>query len=533
MNKSLVLLKTLLLSTSQWNIYKNCKDKKKRGRVVGNAIGMGVLYLMLMGYSIAQCVGYGMMGLESSIPVMCALVISALAFFLTFFKTNGYLFNFKEYDMLMSLPYQPKDIAACKFLYMYINSLPWYLSVSLAMMIGYGIYASASVGVYPIWIILTLFLPIIPMLGASFLGFLIAKLGSGFKNKTLIQTVLTFLFIMLCFASRFFLEDMFRNNKTKEVLTSVSDATDSVAKVYLPVGWFSGAVTHFGISDMMLLVGISILLFEIVFFLVGRSYRKINSAMKSHSASGSFVMEEQKQKSLLNTLAFKEFKRMTGSTVYMTNALIGELMCLFAGIAILFVNVDKVLNSMMKGAPVTKEMLMPAIPFIIYFFIGMVATTAFTPSLEGKNYWIVQSLPISRKTLYQGKMLFNMYLTVPFTLFATITFSISFKVPFISTVLFMLLGVVLCGFSTAWGCLCGVKHMRLDWENEVEVIKQGAAVAIYLFPNMLVTMGLVVLVIYLGTFISLNLIILAMILIVSVLALISYMKVISLSKKKD
>ena len=163
----------------------------------------------------------------------------------------------------------------------------------------------------------------------------------------------------------------------------------------------------------------------------------------------------------------------------------------------------------------------------------MVATTAFTPSLEGKNYWIVQSLPISKKTLYQGKMLFNMYLTVPFTLFATITFSISFKVPFISTVLFMLLGLALCGFSTAWGCLCGVKHMRLDWENEVEVIKQGSAVAIYLFPNMFVTMGLVVLVIYLGTFISLNLIILAMILIVSVLALISYMKVISFSEKKD
>ena len=75
MNKSLVLLKTLLLSTSQWNIYKNCKDKKKRGRVVGNAIGMGVLYLMLMGYSIAQCVGYGMMGLESSIPVIEAFRI--------------------------------------------------------------------------------------------------------------------------------------------------------------------------------------------------------------------------------------------------------------------------------------------------------------------------------------------------------------------------------------------------------------------------------------------------------------------------
>ena len=71
--------------------------------------------------------------------------------------------------------------------------------------------------------------------------------------------------------------------------------------------------------------------------------------------------------------------------------------------------------------------------------------------------------------------------------------------------------------------------MRLDWENEVEVIKQGSAVAIYLFPNMLVTMGLVVLVVYLGTFISLNLITIFMILITAVLAGICYFRVIKIS----
>ena len=71
--------------------------------------------------------------------------------------------------------------------------------------------------------------------------------------------------------------------------------------------------------------------------------------------------------------------------------------------------------------------------------------------------------------------------------------------------------------------------MRLDWENEVEVSKQGSAVAIYLFPNMLVTMGLVVLVVYLGTFISLNLITIFMILITAVLAGICYFRVIKIS----
>ena len=143
-------------------------------------------------------------------------------------------------------------------------------------------------------------------------------------------------------------------------------------------------------------------------------------------------------------------------------------------------------------------MLQPAIPFIVYFFIGMVATTSFTPSLEGKNYWILQSLPIDKKTIAKGKMLFNMYLTVPFMTFGILCFCISAKVTIINTILYIILGVSLCAFSTAWGCVCGIRHMRLDWENEIEVIKQGAAVAIYMFPNMFVVMGLIVLVVILG-----------------------------------
>ena len=43
-------------------------------------------------------------------------------------------------------------------------------------------------------------------------------------------------------------------------------------------------------------------------------------------------------------------------------------------------------------------------------------------------------------------------------------------------------------FSTAFGMLVGVKNMQLDWENEIQVIKQGRAVASYLLPNMFGTM---------------------------------------------
>ncbi len=72
--------------------------------------------------------------------------------------------------------------------------------------------------------------------------------------------------------------------------------------------------------------------------------------------------------------------------------------------------------------------------------------------------------------------------------------------------------------------------MRLDWENEIEVIKQGAAVSIYLLPNMFVTMGLVVLVVVLGMKMDGNLVTIILTLIVAGLACLSYRKVMKLAK---
>ncbi len=530
-DKGSLLLKTLLLSTSQLNIYKYSTDKKKKKRIVGNIIGVLILYVCIMAYCIMTCIGYGQIGIIDSAPVMCAIVIATIAFVFTLFKTNGYLFNFKEYDMLMSLPFEARTVAACKFLYMYVNSLPWYMSIAVAMAIGYGIYAKPAFYVYLIWIVLSLILPIIPMLLASFIGFLIARVSSGFRKTNIVQTVLIMIFVLLMFASRFFIEDMFRNDKVEETLSSLSEATEGAARIFLPAGWFSRAIVSTSIVDILLLIGVSILLFAVVFIIVGNSYRSINSALKSHAAAKKFKMSAQKKRSAAAAVAFKEWKRMTGSTNYMANAGIGMILSVIVGLLTLIIGFDKIVALVTQNAPFDSSILQPAIPFLIYFFTGMMATTACSPSLEGKNYWIVQSLPIEKTVLYRGKMLFNILLSVPPTVFAILCMCISAKVPLPDTLLYLILGIVLCAFSTAWGCVCGIKHIRLDWENEIEVIKQGAAVTIYLLPNMFVVMGLVVLVVFLGMQMDHKLLALIFILIVSALALLSYLRAMALAKK--
>ncbi|MBP3824361.1 MAG: hypothetical protein ILA11_01320 [Butyrivibrio sp.] len=530
--KNLILLKTLLLSTSRVNVLKHSKDKKKKRKIVAAYVGLFFLYAMIMAYSILMCVGYGMMGIIDSVPAMCALVISSLGFVFTVFKTNGYLFNFKEYDMLMSLPFESSTIAGCKFLYMYIKTLPWYMSVSVAMLIGYAIFAGAGPVIWLYWILLSLFIPLIPMLAASFVGFIIAKISSGFKKTNLIQTILAFVFIIFSFSLRYIIETFFENGRAGQTLENMSQATEKASGIYLPMGWFSDAVTKGSLLSGLLLIVVSSALFLILFRIVGRSYRNINSALKTHAAGGKFKMTTQKKRSLVTTIAYKEFRRMMGSTTYITNAAVGEVLAVILGVATLIFGFDVIVSKVTSGAPFDSMILQPAIPFIAYFLVGMMSTTSCSPSLEGKNYWIVQSMPIEKKTLYQGKMLFNMCLTVPFMAFTVLCFCISARVPVINALLYIVLGIALCAFSTAWGCVCGIKHMKLDWENEVEVIKQGPGVAWYMLPNMFVVMILVVLIVFLGMRIDHKILALLFTAIAGVLALISYKRALALAERK-
>ena len=64
------------------------------------------------------------------------------------------------------------------------------------------------------------------------------------------------------------------------------------------------------------------------------------------------------------------------------------------------------------------------------------------------------------------------------------------------------------------------------------VVKQGAAVALYMLPNMFAVMGLMVLAVFLGTKMDPRLSAVGMILIASVLALLCYRRVMILARKQ-
>ena len=80
--------------------------------------------------------------------------------------------------------------------------------------------------------------------------------------------------------------------------------------------------------------------------------------------------------------------------------------------------------------------------------------------------------------------------------------------------------------------MCGVRFRRLDWVNEIEVIKQGTAVAVYLLPNMFAVMGLTVLSVVLGRRMDHALLALLFTAVAAALALLSYLRVMKLAEKE-
>ena len=487
MNKLAILLKYELKAHSTFNALKHTSGKGKGG-LVGILIGKSILYILLAGIIFAISMFISWIDKDAvAVPIMTTVAISALSLVFTLLKTNGYMFAFKEYDMLMALPFSVKTIASAKFLYMYIFNLGTTFVVMIPAIVACFIFSNLTVLGAIIWLVLSLFVPMIPMVVATAIGSLITGAGGKFKYKRVVQIVLTILFIMLCFFSRFFFEWLFKTVGVDAIGMNISSFMLETANYYLPAYWMQQAIAgHY--LYILLFLAVSVGLFELFFIIISRFYRQINTRLKVKAFHKEFTMSKQKTRSVVGAIVNNEFLRFKGSNNYLINTGIGIIFIVVLTIASLFFDMDTVVHLVAPGAPADKTTVLAAVPFLVYFFIGMAPTTPISYSLEGKNIWIARSLPIRAWDFIKGKMIFNYILYTPIGVLATLILGFKFGGNVTNVLLFLVLILVLCGFSTVYGELLGIRFARFDWDNEIEIIKRGAANGIYIISNIFISL---------------------------------------------
>jgi len=442
------------------------KDKKKRSRLLTVAVAYVILGAMLVFYVGILTYGFIMLGFEQMIPLYLCVIISLMTFMFTVFRAGSDLFSPKRYEMLAALPVPPSAIVISRFLTVYLTDLMVSLASTFTVMIVCAFTLKLSPLFYVLMFLGAWILPLLPMTLSMLVGTGIYAITSRMKRKNIMQILFSLTFF---FAYFYFIQSL--DGETEEIVGNLAGAVESLKRFYPPAAWFSEGV--FGNLLMYLLfVGVSFVLFAAFAFTVGKFYKAICMGLTASGRKRNYVMREQKTVSAFKACFFRERKRYFASSLYVMNTAIGYILGIFF-VAMISFGEAKILFEQIPSSLTAK-----IAPFILVFMCNMSPTTTSAFSMEGKHFWLTQTLPIRMKDLIHAKLAVNLMLAVPSMLISSAILTFTIRPTGLDILWLFLIPLVYAVFGSVFGLFANMKMPMLHWDHESQPIKQGKAVLV-------------------------------------------------------
>lgn len=406
-----------------------------------------------------------------------------LTFLVVFLRSNGYLFYYRDFDILGSLPLSPRTLFTAKLsllmVFVYLSAFILTLPIAFA----YFHHVQFSLLGLLIYLASFLFLPLVPLILVTLVSLLIARVTSGFKRSKLINTVLLFLIFFGVAALSMSLSSVEGDNPLLAQQAFISN----LERFYPPMLWFREAIHDSAVLPLIYLVGFNAFPFVAFIYLMPPFVHRLNQrGLKSRvQKSGKPVVS--KSRPVIKTLISKEFRKLADVPMYALNAALGPVVLLLVPFAALFFR-DTLQETLLSMNDMNLQIDMILGAFIA-FSIVMSYSPAISLSLEGKKFWILRSLPLKAETILLSKVLFNMLLTVPLGILGLLILGMLFDATMIQMVLIMLFIV---SFSASTSLLFSVLNLlmpKFDFSNEIEVIKQSASAFIAIFAGFTLIVG--------------------------------------------
>ena len=157
MSKCWLLLKVQLLGLFNINRTFHTNNKKEKRQLISMGALMLFVVVIMVGYSAGMAVACAYFGRADALPPLILLVCAACTLIITFLKSNGVLFGFRDYDMVMSLPVKSWEVIISRLLSVYAMNLLISGVIMLPAIIVYGVTYSVSLSVWCM-LVLSLFL---------------------------------------------------------------------------------------------------------------------------------------------------------------------------------------------------------------------------------------------------------------------------------------------------------------------------------------------------------------------------------------
>ena len=460
-------------------------DPKKQ---LGKTILIGLLILYAVG-AILFTFGYmffdlgdvlNQLGSINILLIYAFMYGTALTMMFVIFRANGYLFNYKDYEILEPLPIKTKTVILAKLTVMltfiYLSTMIFLAPI----MFSYFYHGGFNVLSFIMFLFAFITIPLIPTIVFSFISLVIAQISSRFRRNNLINIILLF----IAFLGIMYLSFSFNTIGDANPLLNQQAFMDNLSSYYPPILWFVEAVSNKSFLHLMLLLSVNgILTFGFV-LLIQNLVKSTNQrgmtklTRKNHKAAVS------KQRPIIYSIVAKEAKIMINTPIYALNVGFGVVILFILGIGSLFFS-DSIFEylNLFGQMGIDFELI---VLILIGFCLSMTYSTAISLSLEGKHFWILKSLPIKPKTVMHGKMVFNLILTLPVTLLTLILVSFSFDFSVLRSLLMMLFSISLALAVTVFGSIINLFVPKFNWRNPAEVVKQSAGAMLGLFGSWII-----------------------------------------------
>ena len=479
------LFRKQMMEVFSW-LYQDKKSGKHRS--AKGVIGWALLYLLIFGFLGAM---FGFAAAALCEPLLAAgmgwlywCLMSLIAIFFgvfgSVFNTYSSLYQARDNDLLLSMPIPVRKILLVRLSGVYAMGLMYELIVMIPTALIWLAEAPFSLMGTVHVLLIPLVLSLLILALSALLGWAVAQLAARVKHKNLLTVLISLVFIAAyyyVYASAY---------SFIQVLLLHLDAVGSALKTALYPLYHMGMAAQGSVGSMLIFTAILAAAAALPYWILSRSFLKL--ATDKRGADRRVYREQTiKIRSVRRALLQKELRRFTGSANYMLNCGLGIVLMPAAAVVLVW-KAEFVRNFLSMPA------IQPYLPLLAAATICLLTTmndmAAPSVSLEGKNLWILQSLPVSGRQALTTKLELSLLLTWLPALPLVIVVEWLIRPSLLHGVLIPLVAAAFSALMAELGLALNLKMPSLHWTSEIIPLKQSAPVTVTLFGGWLIVTAL-------------------------------------------
>ncbi len=482
------------------------KGNKKEKISKGKLLGVMAVILFLMCYLVFFMLmifnglaillkGENEQWLYFVIATFLAVVVSILT---TLFSTKSTLYNAKDNKLLISMPIKSSDILFVRVITLYLFIFIVQAIVLLPAGIVYFVKIACNSQMVVSYIILLILLPLLSLFINCVLGWLFTWFSAKVRYANAIGVFggmcLLAGYIVLCFY-------------IKDIVVAVLASTDKLTHICQTYfySFYQFGLAMSGASWTSLLISTAILIIPMVltYWVLSKTFIKLaTSPLKQNRIE----YKEKPLKSTTQLLALikKDFSNFISKPAYIINSSIGVIVT-FIFFLFATLQLDTVIRHYSEVLNYDLSKYLPYVLIaLICWFSGLNFVSAPSISLEAKNIWLLQVVPIDSKNVIMAKAYTHMIVCMPVNILSAIVLSIVMRFTFVEFLLLLFVPCMYVALTGLFGVIVNLWLPKFDWLNETVAIKQSASVGVSMIANLLFLLIFIVLAVVLINYIPIQ-----------------------------